>query len=188
MKHFIIISFFCLASTISFCQEVTVAKSTSGVQTGLLGLWFHYESRLAPKFALRTELGFDASIWGGSIYDQTNFLLTPVITVEPRFIYNLEKRKAMQKSIEGNAGNFFSLPVSYRPNWFVISNFDNVEVASQFSIIPTWGIKRNLGVHTTFETGIGFGFRYFFTKNLLTNANQLQPALNLHLRFGYRFN
>ncbi|GAL79713.1 hypothetical protein JCM19274_3125 [Algibacter lectus] len=68
-------------------------------------------------------------------------MLAPVIRLEPRWYYNLDKRVSKSRSISGNAGNFLALQTSYHPNWFTISNYDNVEVVNQVSIIPTWGYK-----------------------------------------------
>ncbi|MCG9898677.1 MAG: hypothetical protein MH132_01615 [Hydrotalea sp.] len=169
-------------------QKKSVEKSVFGIQTGFLGIWAHNESRLSNQLSLRTEVGLNTGIWGGSfLYDKTGFLMNPVLTLEPRWYYNLDKRHRRSKRIDGNSGNFIAIKTSYHPDWFVISNYDNVNIISDLSIIPTWGIRRNIGKHFNFETGIGFGFRYIFGKKagFLENDNEL--AANLHLRIGYKF-
>jgi hypothetical protein len=168
-------------------QNASVEKSTYGIQTGFLGIWLHNETKLSNSIALRSEIGFDSGIWGGDFYDGTGFLLTPVITLEPRLYYNLNKREEKSRRIEGNSGNFISLKTSYHPDWFVISNTDNVSVISDISIIPTWGIRRNIGKHFTYETGFGIGYRYTFAKQAGFLENKSEVDLNLHLRVGYRF-
>ena len=168
-------------------QTANVEKSTYGIQTGFLGIWVHNESKLTNSIALRTEIGFDSGIWGGSFYDGTGFLMTPVITAEPRWYYNLNKRESKSRRIDGNSGNFVSLKTSYHPDWFVISNTDNVSIISDISIVPTWGIRRNVGKHFTYETGIGIGYRYIFAKQAGFLENESEATLNLHLRIGYRF-
>lgn len=168
-------------------QNASVEKSVFGIQTGLFGIWAHNETKLTNQIALRSEIGFDSGIWGGDFYDKTGFLMTPVITAEPRWYYNLNKRVSKSKRIDGNSGNFISLQSSYHPNWFVISNYDNVEIANQISIIPTWGLKRNIGKHFTYETGIGIGYRYIFAESVGYSKNEGEAAANLHLRIGYRF-
>ncbi|MCL5247654.1 hypothetical protein M4I21_17690 [Cellulophaga sp. 20_2_10] len=178
---------FCGFALIAKSQTPSVAQSTYGIQTGTLGIWAHKETKLSNSIALRTEIGMDAGIWGGSFYSENGYLITPVIRLEPRWYYNLNKRLAKSKNISGNSGNFLTLQTSYNPNWFVISNYDNVEVADQISIIPTWGIKRNFGSHFTYETGIGIGYRYIFAKSVGYLENEDEVALNLHLRVGYRF-
>lgn len=167
-------------------QNASVEESTFGIQTGFLGIWGHNETKLSNSMVLRSELGFDSGIWGGDFYDNSGFLLAPVITLEPRWYYNLKKRKARSKAIHGNSGNFVSLKTSYHPDWFVISNTDNVSIISDISIIPTWGIRRNLGSNFNYEIGIGIGYRHLLAKQAGYLENEGDAAANLHLRIGYR--
>ncbi|NJW52259.1 hypothetical protein [Salinimicrobium oceani] len=168
-------------------QDANVEKSIYGLQTGFLGIWMHNETALSNKIALRSELGFDSGIWGGSFYDKTGFLMTPVLTLEPRWYYNLGKRVRKSRRTRGNSGNFVALKTSYHPDWFVISNYENVHVISDISIIPTWGIRRQLGKHFTYEAGAGLGYQYIFAKQAGYRENKSDAAFNLHLRIGYRF-
>lgn len=177
-------------------QTASVEESTTGVQTGFLGIWVHNEKKLSSQIALRGEIGFDVGITGssffnseigGTIYNKTSLFLTPVIILEPRWYYNLNKRLSKSRKIEGNSGKFVSIKTSFNPDWFLISNNDNIRVINQISIIPTWGIRRNIGNHFTYETGIGLGYRYIFAKSAGYIENQSEGALNLHLRIGYRF-
>lgn len=187
MRKLIAIAILIAFSFTAKSQNSFVEESIFGVQTGLLGIWLHNETRIAPKMALRTEIGFDSGIWGGSFYKKTGFLLTPVITAEPRWYYNLEKRKSKSRNINHNAGNFLALKTSYHPDWFVISNYDNIKIISDISIIPTWGIKRNIGANFNCEAGIGLGYRYIFAKQAGYAKNESELGANLHLRIGYRF-
>lgn len=177
----------CALSLTALSQNASVEQSTYGIQTGFLGVWIHNEAKLSNQIALRSELGLDTGIWGGSYYNKTGFLLAPVLTVEPRWYYNLNKRIDKDRRIDGNSGNFIALKTSYHPDWFVISNYDNVRVISDISIVPTWGIRRNVGGHFTYETGIGVGYVYTFAKNAGYLKNEGEVAVNLHLRIGYRF-
>ena len=187
MKRILFTIALCGMTLIAKSQTANVEKSTYGIQTGFLGIWVHNESKLTNSIALRTEIGFDSGIWGGSFYDGTGFLMTPVITAEPRWYYNLNKRESKSRRIDGNSGNFVSLKTSHHPDWFVISNTDNVSIISDISIVPTWGIRRNVGKHFTYETGIGIGYRYIFAKQAGFLENESEATLNLHLRIGYRF-
>ena len=187
MKKIFVTLTFCGLTFLAKSQTVSVEKSTYGIQTGFLGIWVHNESKLSNSISLRTEIGFDSGIWGGDFYDGTGFLMTPVITLEPRLYYNLNKRIKKSRRIDANSGNFISLKTSYHPDWFVISNTDNVSVLSDISIVPTWGIRRNIGKHFTYETGIGIGYRYIFAKPAGFLENESEATANLHLRIGYRF-
>ena len=187
MKRILMTLIFCGLTLIVESQNSSIEKSTYGIQTGFLGIWVHNESRLSNSIGLRTEIGFDSGIWGGDFYDKIGFLMTPVITIEPRWYYNLNKRENKSRRIDGNSGNFVSLKTSHHPDWFVISNTDNLNIISDISIIPTWGIRRNIGKHFTYETGIGIGYRYTFAKQAGFLENESETTLNLHLRIGYRF-
>ncbi|MCH7415122.1 hypothetical protein MM213_16595 [Belliella sp. R4-6] len=187
MKKILLTFVFITISFFAKSQEASVEKSTNGVQIGVLGTWFHNESRLTNKLALRSEVGFDGGFGWGMFYDGIGYTFAPVFTLEPRLYYNLDKRQSKSKNIVGNSGNFLSLKTSFHPDWFLISNYDNSGIVSQLSIVPTWGIRRNLGNHFTYEAGIGIGYRHLFYKSYGYAENEGEVAVNLHLRVGYRF-
>ena len=180
-----------LCSITSFInsQNANVEKSTSGIQTGFLGAWYYNEIRLTNKIALRSELGLGFDFDGFTVFatnlDRKTFGMAPVLIIEPRWYYNLGKRFSKSKNTSGNSGNFLSIKTTYNPNWFIITipNTDSARVSNQISIIPTWGMKRNIGKHLNFETGFGMGYRYNF--DFFSDKGSLD--VNLHLRIGYRF-
>ena len=147
----------------------------------------HNEYKLSEKIALRSEIGLDTGIFGGDFYDNTNFILYPTITLEPRLYYNLSNRLNKNRSIKKNSGNFLALKFNYIPDLFVISSLDNTSVVENISIIPKWAIKRTVGNHFTYETGIGIGYRQYFLKQYGFTNNEVEAALDLHLRIGYTF-
>ena len=177
---FIIIAFFGKA------QETSVGKSIYGIQIGTFGVFGQNELKLSNSIALRSEIGFDSGFWGGS-YQTTGFVMTPVLTLEPRFYYNLKKRNSKSKRIDNNSGNFLSIKTSYHPDWFVISNYDGISIVPDISIVPTWGIRRNIGKHFNYEFGFGIGYRYIFAKRAGYLENEGETTVNLHLRIGYSF-
>ncbi len=187
MKYFVFTLTFCGLTFIAKSQNTSVEKSTSGVQIGILGGWFYNEAKISNKITLRSELGLDAGIFGIMHRYEVGYILIPDITLEPRYYYNLNKRVTKSKSIAGNSGNFVSLRTSYFPDWFVITKNEGLSPYHHIAIIPTWGIKRNVGNHFTYETSIGIGYRYYFTKNVGFMENESDRTQNLHLRIGYRF-
>ena len=172
---------FLMASKIT-SQNVSVEKSIFGIQTGILGIWVHNESRLSNKIALRTEIGFDVGYRDGSGYDKV-IAMAPVLTLEPRWYYNLYKRNNKGYNTANNSANFVALKVSYRPDWFTISNKDDISIIDQVSIVPYWSIRRSIGLHFSYETGIGLGYNYLFYSNQTIG----EAAAELHLRIGYMF-
>lgn len=175
-----------LSCIISKAQDASVEKSIFGVQTGLLGIWGHNEVKLNNKFALRSELGIDIGYYENRIFNQSGFIGGLAITLEPRWYYNLSKRTSKGKRIDGNSGNFISLKTTYHPDVLLFSSNDNVNLISDISIVPTWGIRRNIGNHFNYEAGIGIGYIGYFDE---ANTIYEEPdvAINLHLRIGYRF-
>lgn len=189
MKTTLLVFFLGGLTLIARSQNASVEKSTFGLQTGVLGVWAYNEAKLSNTIALRTEVGLDFGIWKTTFYDDFDdfFLLTPVITLEPRFYYNLDKRLKKAKNIDGNSGNFIAVNISYHPDWFIISKDGNIPIVSDFSIIPTWGIRRNLGKHFNYEAGIGAGFTYTFAKRAGYAEDKSEIEPNMHVRIGYRF-
>ena len=148
MKKTLITLILCGITLTAKSQNTSVEKSIFGLQTGVLGIWAYNETKLSNTIALRTEIGFDFGIWETTYYDDYDspFILTPVIVIEPRFYYNLKKRSKNSKRIDGNSGNFIALKTSYHPE-LTLFNADDAPVVSDFAIIPTWGIRRNIGNH-----------------------------------------
>jgi len=164
-------------------QHTSVEKSITGIQTGHLGLWVFNEYKLTNKIVLRSEFGLDTGIQGGS---STVFAMAPSFILEPRRYYNIDRRVKKGKNTKNNSANFFAITARYNPDWFVISNTDNVYIPNQIFIVPKWGIRRNLGNHFNYELGIGLGFRSYFGKKEV--SSELEGAnADLHLRIGYTF-
>ena len=111
---------------------------------------------------------------------------TPVVVLEPRYYFNLKHRSEKSKPIDGNSGSFVSIKASYHPE-FALLNASDAPVVSDYAIIPTLGIRRNLGESFDFETGIGIGYSYTFAERAgyAEDKSGLEP--NMHLRIGYHF-
>ena len=170
-------------------QNVSVEKTIFGFQTGFAGIWIQNETKLSNFLVLRSEIGIENDFAVGNHYEDAGFILQPTINIEPRFYYNLNRRKLNGKSISKNSGNYFSLKANYHPDWFVINLDENVQEIADLSIIPTWGIRRQIGNHFTYETGIGVGYRIVYLKSKYadydSNRNQYTPYF--HIRIGYTF-
>ncbi len=188
MKKNLLTLIFLWITLIVTSQEASVEKSVFGIQAGFSGIWAHTELKLSNQIALRGELGFDG-IWDHEFYEETDFLLVTVLTVEPRWYYNLNTRTNKSKRIDGNSGNFFSIKTSLRHSdlLIVLDNEEDTKIVTNLSIIPTWGIRRNIGKHFNYETGIGIGYIHYFGKDAGFPKNKDETAINLHLRIGYRF-
>ncbi len=173
MTKVVFASLLIMSSYLGFSQntkDVSVEKSVFGIQIGLLGIWAHNELKLSNQVALRSEIGL-----GG--VNTAN--IVPLLALEPRWYYNIDKRADKNKRIDGNSGNYISFRTSYR--FFDISEADKNE-HSYLSFIPTWGIRRNIGNHFNYEAGIGLGLGFFND-----NERKIGYTSYFNLKIGYRF-
>ena len=166
----------------------SVEKSIYGFQTGFFGGWFYNEQRLFNSFSLRTELGLDASIDGfgletNNIRQNDTWLLALGAKAEPRWYYNFKKRIRKGKKTQGNTGNFVAFRVAAVFEDAFISNADNIALPYQLRLIPTWGIRRQLGSYFNYELGIGIGALRVFDRRF----EKWEGAINLHIRIGLDF-
>ena len=173
----------------SFSQNSSIEKSITGFQIGFFGTEIYNETRLSDKIALRSQFGLfglNLAMFGDPLYRQTGFILYPELSVEPKWYYNLDKRIRKSKNIKNNGANFLSLNIQYSPNWFEISNYDNVEINNTFSIIPTWGFRRNFAKNFNYEFRIGLGYGVILKwKGYIENENG--TVIDLGFKIGYDF-
>lgn len=185
--YFLIFALFLILAKETKAQnDASVEQSIYGLQIGFLGIWGIHEARLTNNIALRSEIGFDAAMFGSNkAYSGSNVgvVLYPSLTLEPRFYYNLKKRTQKGRSIANNNGNFIAFKINYRPNWFTLSNVESSNGVDNIAFIPKWAIKRTVLQHLTFEVGMGVGYRLYFYPDT-TDAG---IAYDLHLRIGYTF-
>jgi hypothetical protein len=173
-------------------QEASVEKSIWGAQIGIHPLGIYNETALTESIALRSELGFGFA-WGSSsgLFDNSSYwAVMPVVMVEPRYYYNLNKRLNKGRRIDGNSGNFLGLSVGIQPDFGFTS--DNVDLDKGFSVIPMWGIRRSIGNSFTFETAIGLGYGLSFDEYTLYTGERISTTdsgvvLGFRLAFGYWF-
>jgi len=185
-----------IAATISFYSfntsgqtlnnetTATVEKSLFNLQTGFYGIWASNEARLGSHFVLRSEIGLDAFSSVGPQKDV--FALAPAINLEPRWYYNIARRSNKGRNTQNNSANFLALSVKYAPDWFVISNRDNLNVYNQVYIIPKWGLRRNIG-KSNFNYEFDFGIGYAYLEQYGYEKNHSDVAVDLHARIGYTF-
>lgn len=177
-----------LKSNFILAQNLSVEKSIFNVQTGVLGLWINNETKLTNTIVIRTEFGLDGGVLGGEVNKNVGFFLAPVLNVEARWYYNIKSRDRNSKNVLNNSANFITPAISYHPDWFIISKENSFKVYNQISIIPKWGIRRNIAkTNFNFEAGIGIGYRYYFKKQDGYIKNDGETALDLHFRIGYTF-
>ena len=177
MKTITLIVLFCCVALISKAQDSSVEKSIFGIQLGAVGVWAQNEFKLAKEFAFRTELGLRAG------FGKNYYYLGPEILIEPRWYYNLVRRDSKTKEISNNSGNYIFLLTGFSPDWVIITNSDNLNADNALFVIPSWGLKRNLGDRFNFEIGGGVGYSYSFVD---FEHGEHDIVVNVHLRIGFK--
>jgi hypothetical protein len=113
--------------------------------------------------------------------------MAPEVTVEPRWYYNIKKRASEGTNIENNAANFFTIKLNHRSDIFEINPNRLSGSENSISLIPKWGIRRNLGKYFNYEAGVGIGYIRFINQKYFRTFDNNGIAIDLHLRIGYNF-
>ncbi|MFV0553527.1 MAG: hypothetical protein ACK5LR_02370 [Mangrovibacterium sp.] len=184
MKKLTFVTFLLLYASALFSQETTsVEKSIWGVQIGINPIGVYNESRLTNDISLRSEVGF------GYGFSDDYWAVLPQLMVEPRYYYNLNRRSGKNKQIRNNSGNYLSLNASYLSGDLAIKS-EGVVVHPSISIIPMYGLRRNMGAHFNFEfaCGLGYGwtFKDYTSTNLLTQESYSVKETDKGITFGIR--
>lgn len=184
MKRLIFLTLVFVVINVYSQEKATVKKSLTGIQVAFLGAELYNEARLSDDFSLRSQLELHASIWLGPAYSKTGFALVPSISLTPKFYYNLRKRVSRGKNATNNSGNYLAAKLMYVPEWFVITNSNEIEILvnEAIIIIPTWGFRRNFARHFNYEfrAGVGLG------KELKKSYSPFL-AIDLSFKVGYDF-
>lgn len=151
------------------------AVSNHSVTLNLVGVDYAYEQHLGGPFTIIGRAGLGSGMeWTNSDFYYT---INPVLSAEPRWYYNFNRRVGMGRSTEGNAGSFLSLEYRYLfPS--VASN--GAERAYPVYLTPTWGMRRVYGGHWLLEFNTGVSF-------MRDTQGETDWAPRLNLRFGYKF-
>lgn len=157
-----------------------------GFQIGNAGIWTYQEIDLSKSISLRNEVGFDTGAHGYNMQYLSGLSITPTFSLEPRWYYDIKKKVKNTFEAVHNSANFLLLRVTYNPDFKIISTEAGRSVASNVSLIPTWGIRRMLSESINFEAGIGMGYSYTI-KSDFSNPDRHIGIVNLHLRLGMDF-
>ena len=155
-------------------EKFSVENSIFSIQTGYFGTWINHELKINKTIALRTELGTEYKL-KFAIKQSFDSLKNQVsLFLEPKYYFNLTKRKNKNKNVKNNAGNYVSL----RTNVNISNNLEKGEIYF-YNLTPTFGVRRNITTHFNLELSFGYGVNY--SNSLLTI--EAMPSL----RLGYVF-
>ncbi len=165
-------------------SETTVEEGLASIHVGIFGSWLAYEQAIGSQFTINSQLGLEGGFAIGSsrLSSQTSnflYILTPTLTIEPRFYYNSSKRMRKGKKTFNNSTNYVTLAAFYAPSSFSISNEDVGKQETRFSLVPMLGMRRAIGERFSFEFALGYGIGF--------SEQETVGFLDLDLRFGYVF-
>ncbi|MFS4416343.1 hypothetical protein [Maribacter sp. 2307ULW6-5] len=162
-----------------------VDESINAVQVGFFGAWLHNESKMAPNWALRSEVGFEAPVASGLIGAIDYPVFVPTLSLTPKWYYNSRKRQGNSLNYFHNSSNYAAVGLLYIPTFFKLSPHDGATIDGGFFLVPTWGFQRNISYRLNYELGLGVGVdvhELFFTEEQTTDA-----VIRVQLRLGYKF-
>lgn len=175
LKYTIGVLFVFVALNLQAKDSLLVSRNHS-LSLELLGLTYNYENPIAKRVTLIGRLGMQ----GGAGYNSSlgsYYAISPAISFETRFYYNILKRGSSGKNIKGNSANFISLSAWYVSNPIVEHKISGADF---FAVSPHWGVRRVYWKHLMLEAGAGIS--YFFNLEGDSKTN-----LMLNLRLGYMF-
>jgi hypothetical protein len=164
-------------------QDASVEKNVFGIQAGFLGAWLHHEGKLSRQIALRSEIGLNVGSEKVFYGIRTNYVLRPVLSLEPRWYVGLNRRAEKNRVIESNSSNFFTVGMSYGPDWFTLGN-EQYKSRPWLSFTPKVGVRRSLGKQFNYEAGLGIGELFYFKSSGYMIRNL--AVAEIHLRIGVK--
>jgi hypothetical protein len=190
MKKFVLISavlaLSLVANTPSMAQQTESNHSLHlniGATNFHAGAGYTFEWAFAPKWTLLNSVWLKGEGgWGYNMLfgEYSYFVLSPSVSVEPRFYYNLAKREARGRKTALNSGNYLGTTVSC-----FFPTINGREGAYRdyyhFGIAPHWGLRRVYGDHFLLEFHAGI----LMLMSSYTNEFLMGPDLNL--KIGYVF-
>lgn len=128
------------------------------VSFNLLMPGLQYEIGITRNVSASAVLGI------GLATPQEGYSLTPIYNVKARFYHNFERRKAMNKNVAGNSGNYFAASYThFFTEWELMGNMDNGDSSLDF-LGAVYGLQRTFknGINFSAEAGAGWYRRQNF--------------------------
>lgn len=161
-----------------YAQDTSLVHRNHSASIEIVGITYNFENPIALKSTLIVRCGLQGGIgYSSSFGSNYYYAVSPAISIEPRFYYNINKRYRRGKLITGNSASFISLS-----SWYIFNPIyeHNVSCNSFFVVTPQWGVRKIYWHHLLLEAGLGIS--YFFD----THGND-DLGIMMNLRIGYSF-
>ncbi len=158
MKKIFIIVISLMILKPAIAQEVNAKKHL--LILNFINPGIEYEYSISDKSKISANIGYGVSMSYPNLTDvqpKHAFFASPFFDLQYKVIYNLNRRKAKNKSTAYNAGDFFGIKLTGRGKNVgdELKRTDNLD----FAVGPTWGIRRNFKkISLNFNVGPQFYF------------------------------
>lgn len=155
--------FFSFAYT-SFAQESNFSNEYMQLKINAFQPSVEYEMRVlrTSTINLKAQLGIGFLPIENNFTRETkwHYLILPILDTQYRYYYNLDRRAAKGKLIEGNSGNFIGWRVA--GTTAPLADDLPVFVGAHFVTGPFWGLQRTYP--NNFSIGFNIGVAYFINE------------------------
>ncbi len=176
MKKILTVLFLCIIFNAQ-SQESKHVENIFSIKAGAIGAWISYEKAFDAKFTVNSEIGYEGGMLKGTD-DKIDYVFTTILSVEPRYYYNLNKRQAKGKNTNKNSANYLGAELLYVPDIFSATNRNNVYINKALSIIPKYGLRRSITNKLIFEFAFGVGYSW-----IENSQNGLTATMDLRINF-----
>ncbi|RKR85168.1 hypothetical protein BDD43_5429 [Mucilaginibacter gracilis] len=157
-----------LISTGLFAQDTTsyLKAKQLKINAEVIGGSFSYEAKVSQTNTMYFEAGAQYGIsyrYSSDFGNDYRYAFSPLISIEGRHYYHFKERIAKHKDINNNASNFWFLRTGY--TFKPLSQTAGYTFSDALSVMPGWGIQRNLGTHFSMEVQLGVPVNYYPADN-----------------------
>ncbi|MCL2098156.1 MAG: hypothetical protein FWH23_05285 [Bacteroidales bacterium] len=183
MKKFFLIIAIHLIVTLANAQTETV--SNHSVSLHLISTTYNYEHPLSKKMTITGSVGLAIPYWAWHISSNGwAYAINPVLGLEPRFYYNMDKRNSKGKNTNYNSANYLSLDCYYM--FKSVAN-KNTSRLSGMIISPNWGIRRVYNGRWLLDFSLGIWCFQGSAEYFLGSESRFSWAPRINLKFGVVF-
>jgi|GEM_PF-3899764 hypothetical protein len=149
-------------------ESASVAQNLIKVETlypNLLGV--SYEMKIRKDISIYNMIGFLGHYGGGTISQATYgvssyYVLTPQVTVQPRFYHNLSERAAYDKNTKFNSANYVGISARFYDEGIFFSNVENYPKGPAFfDLMLSYGLQRTFFKRVNWDMAIEPGIEFY---------------------------
>ena len=171
MKSLLIVFLFLTTVAQLYSQQQTI--DSLGTQPNLVARLsilvpgISLENRISAQYTLfcnlwLTETQISISSFNGFTGQSSSsneFYVRPMFTIEPRFYYSLEQRKAMGKRTDHFSGSYIGFPLTVG-QWIDLKDDLTIQKELLIEVGPVYGFQNIFWEYAYWNIEIGFGLRH----------------------------